>query len=707
MTSTISLNKSKKPLLSMILLSIKNTLPITLIYSFLLFVCFPMYITLSRKSAVLYKFDYVSCQEQLMEIVPTLLAIFTIVTACFMFNIYHKKRSVDLYASLPVKKHTLFLSKYFAGLIVIILPLVVFMSLGLFASFEVNSLNSIVTYSRMLAYIVSVINIYSMLAFFAMICGGVLDTLVSFGVVNIGVASCLFIGISLIGSIVPGYYNIDVTTIDRFTYMLFFSLCPCVMPYMAGTFADVYRDSISGELVYNLGEDSLAVETKTLIIWFVLALVYLAAAIIIAKKRRNENVQNGFIFGFPKIIIQVLASGAASLILSYFVVGELSSENTGFETFLFFMLSTLVGSLLGYLIVSLVYNKGPKRFIKSIPTFIVSFVAVAMFYLSISLGLVGVSSVPKVDDIKSVAVFDEDSFDYYYYDDMPVVFSRGNSFEKANFFIEDKEVIKNTVALHQSIVDGLHDEAGTFFNFGSYNYYYGVPDSDTGYEPGSIRIEYILNNGKKITKSYSRVHFKYDDIKDEFNSIISSDVFKNHYFKIANCADAEEANVSAMNIYASKRYTNINSSSTYSQDAFFGNIIGVTAGDSDWIENDKYDSEMVNKLFSTLHEEFLADKNYADTLKAKQCEYVKQTRDNFEVYDEIVYNIWISYSTKLSYEAAEKMIDSLDGIKQGMHFQDPDNFITITQESYPKTFELLNNYFENENVDQLHLYPNY
>lgn len=703
MTSTISLNKSKKTLLSMILWSLKKTLPITLIYSFLLFVCFPMYISLARKSAGANKFDYVYCQEVLIEVVPTLLAIFTIVTACFMFNIYHKKRSVDLYASLPIKKHTLFLSKYFAGLIVIILPLVVFMSLGLFASFEINSLNSFVTYNKMLAYIVSVINMYSMLAFFSMICGGTLDTLVSFGVVNIGVASCLSLGTSLIGSIVPGYFNMDFITMDRFMYMLFFVFCPFIMPYMAGTFADVYQNS-NGELVYSLGEDSLAVETKTLIIWFVLALVYLAASIIIAKKRRNENVQNGFIFSFPKFVIQFLASGAASLILSYFVVGELSAESTGFETLLLFMLSALLGALLGYFVVSLVYNKGPKRFVKAIPTFIVSFVAIAIFYLVISLGLVGVSSVPKVDNIKSVAVFSEDVFDYYY-DDVSVVISKGNKFEKVNLFIEDKEVIKNTVALHQSIVDGLHDETGAFFKFSNYMYY-EISDNEAGYEPNSIRIDYILNNGEKISRTYSKVHFKYDNIKDEFNSVISSDEYKQQYLKLANCVDADEANVSAMSIYASKRYTNVENTGTYSEEAYFGNTVGVMAGDEEWIETDIHDSKKVDELFSTLQEEFLADNNYAETLKANKCEYVKQTRDNFKIYDEIVYNIDISYTTKLSYEAAEKMIDELDGVKPSMHFQDPDNHLRITKDSYPKTFALLDSYFENDNADQIHLYPN-
>ncbi|MEE1281153.1 MAG: hypothetical protein UHK60_02715 [Acutalibacteraceae bacterium] len=702
MTSTISLNKSKKPLLSMTMWGVKKALPIIIIYSFLLCMCFPMYIILSKKQTGVERFSYVQCQQMLIEVVPLLICVATIITACLMFNIYHKKRSVDLYASLPVKKHTLFLSRYFAGLLVVIVPLVVFMSLGLFASCEINSLNALVTYNRMLAYIVSIINMYSMLAFFSMICGGTVDTLVSFGVVNIGVASCLSLGTSLITNIVPGCFNLDVSMMDRFSYMLVYALCPVMMPFISGTFADIYCDS-NYNLVYSLGADSLEVEVKTLVLWFVLALVYLAAAIVIAKKRRNENVQNGFIFSFPKIVIQVLASGAAGLMLGYFLVSDLSVGGNGFETMLMFMGSAFLGSLLAFLIVTLIYNKGTKRFVKSIPTFIGSFVAIAIFYLAISSGLVGVSSVPKVEKIKSVAVFNEPDYNYNL-DENPVIVSKGNGFEKANFYIEDKEVIKNTVALHQAIVDGLHDEAGAFFGF-SDNFYLSS-HINKSYEPYSIRIDYVLDNGKKISKSYIHSHFNYDNIKDELNAVVSSDVYKQQYFKLANCASADEANVSLMNIYPSKRYTNQDPSSSQSVDAYYGNNVGVIAGSEEWVKKDVTDSEMVNEIFSSLQEEFLADSNYAETLKANSCEYVEQTRDNFEIYDEIVYNIDISYSTQLSYEAAEKIIEKLDGVVSGVHLDDPEENIVITKDSYPRTWELLDNYFESEGADQVYLYRN-
>lgn len=681
----------------MMLWSIKKSLPITIIYSFLLFMCFPMYITLAKNNAG-DRFSYVGLYEIFMEISPLLIIVATIITGCFMFNIYHKKRSVDLYASLPIKKHTLFLSRYFAGLIVIIVPFAVFMTLGLFASGNVDYLNTVFTYNKLLAYAVSILNMYSMLAFFSMLCGGIVDTLVSFAVVNIGVASCLSLGVSLISSIVPGCFNLDINMIDRFTGMLLFALCPVIMPYLSGTFGDIYCNS-DGVLTYYLGPDSLAVETKTLIIWFVLAVVYFVASVIIAKKRRNENVQNGFIFSFPKIVIQFLASAAAGLILGYLLVENFSTNDNGFKTMLLFMFSAFVGSLLAFLIVTLIYNKGAKRFVQSIPTFIGSFLAVAIFYLAISLGWVGVSSVPKVDKIKSVAVFSENEYDGNF-EEISIVSSKDNEFEMVDFWIEDKDVIKDTVELHQAIIDGLHDEEGTFFNIDDH---YTDNNSETNYEPRTIRIDYTLNNGRKISKTYRYNNYKYDNIKDELNDVISSDIYKKQYFKLANCNTGDEANVSLMRVYTGYRYTNENVTNVYYNDKFYGDTYYIS--DTEDLEDSNiHDSAVVNELFATLHEEFLADDNYADTQKANHCEYVEQTRDNFEIYDEIVYHIDISYATELNYEAAQKKIDKIEGIIPGRNMTDPNEYFAITRESYPKTFALLDEHFSKENTDQIYMY---
>lgn len=705
MTSTISSAKSKKPLLSMMLWSIRKSLPIAIIYSFLLFVIFPMYIILSRNNSSRSQFDYLDCYEICGMLGSVLICIFTIIIACSMFSIYHNKRSVDLYSSFPIKRHTLFLARYFSGLLLIIVPLIIFMTLGLLASFQITSVNVFITYYRMLAYIISIINMYSMLALFAMLCGGIIDTLISFGVVNIGVASCIYLVVDLISNILPGYYNMSIYVIDRFTRMVFFALCPFSMPFESSVFSGVeygyvtygYRDTLS-EFIE---PESLQIEIKTMVMWLALAIVYFVAAVIIAKKRKNENVQNSFIFSFPKVVIQVIASVAAGIILGYFFAENFLFENDGFKTMLLFMLGALMGSFVSFLIVTIIYNRGAKRFVKSLPAFVGSFAIIAIFYLVISTGLVGVSNVPKVDDIKAVAVFDD--CDYYTSDEIEVVFSKGTSFEKVNYFIEDKDIINSVVSLHQSIVDGLHDEMGTFFNLDTYIFY----SENEGYEPDTIRIEYELTNGKKVSKVYTSHHYNYSNIIEAYNDIVSSDLYKQNS-KLVSCVTADEANVSCIDIYSTPRYTknsiegNYIDDSEYIYDEDYYEYIEEDYTE-DYNSENLYDAEFVNQIYSSLRKEYLADKNYAETLKARYPEYVKPTDNNAEIYDEIVYNINLRYSTHLGI-ATEKKIEEL-GVEYDYCNLDPEENFAITKDSYPKTWELINNYFEQKEIDNLYLYP--
>lgn len=691
MTSTISSAKSKKPLLNMMLWSIRKSLPITIIYSFLLFVIFPMFITLVRNKSEFDYLDFLEIQELFVSVV---ICIFTIIIACSMFSIYHNKRSVDLYSSLPIKRHTLFLARYFSGLLLIIVPLIVFITLGLFSSFQITSDNVFITYYRMFSYIISIINMYSMLALFAMLCGSVIDTLVSFAVVNIGVVSCIFCVVNLILTILPGYYNMSIYSIDRFTRMIFFVLCPLSMPLESSLFS-------GGKLSeFIIEPKDLQIEITIMMIWLALAIVYFVAAVIIAKKRKNENVQSGFIFSFPKIVIQVIASVASGIILGDFFAESFSFENNGFKTMLLFMLGALVGSFVSFLIVTIIYNRGAKRFVKSLPIFAGSFAVIATFYLVISTGLVGVSNVPKIDDIKAVAVFD----DYNYtIDETKTVFSKGNSFEKVNYFIEDKEIINSVVSLHQSIIDGLHDEMGIFFDFYTYDFY-----SEKGYEPDTIRIVYELTNGKKISRTYKSHNYNYNNIIEDYNDIVSSDLYKQNS-KLVNCVTANEANVSHIDIHPTSRY--MKESEYYIDD--YENIYDEEYYDEytddysteEYNSVELYDAELVNQIYSSLREEYLADRNYAETMKARYTEYVKPTGNNAEIYDEVVYQINLYYSTDLGIDVTEKKFKEL-GIDYDNCALDLDEYFAITKDSYPRTWELINNHFEQEEINVLYLYPN-
>ena len=317
-----------------------------------------------------------------------------------------------------------------------------------------------------------------------------------------------------------------------------------------------------------------------------------------------------------------------------------------------------------------------------------------------SSGLVGVASAPKVDSIESVCVLSSDN-DYDFYGEVtPIIHTKGNEFEKTDLFIKDKTVIKNAVELHQAILDGLHEESGAFFNI--YNNYSSGVANNTGYEPHTIRIEYNLNNGKRVYQNYVSNNFNYDKIKDKYNAVISSDVYKNNY-KLVKCADPVEANISRIDFSSAERYTNVDIRNPETYTDINGNI---TYEDKEYLEPvDIDDSKAMNQIYSTLREEFIADKNYAETLKAKDCKYVKPTESNSAIYDEIVFNIDITYNEAAKlYPIVDSKAEEL-GVTPG-YTLDPIESFVITKEAYPKTWELLNSYCVNENTDQVYMFPN-
>lgn len=710
MTSTISSAKTKNPLLGMMKWTIQKSIPVIIIYSFLLMIALPVFVILLKQNT--HNFNYL--EEQSFGLAGFVVMCFSIVIGVMMFSIYHNKRSVDLYASFPIKKHTLFLAKYFSGLIILVVPFVVSMILALLIGGQINSDTVFVTFFNMAGMILGIINIFSMIAFLAMICGSVVDTLVTFGVVNIGVVSCVFLGMIIISSVLPGYNHLSIDFFELPVLMSFFLLCPVSMPFMSASFLSLSYDwDYSSSVDSFINSDIMKTEIVYMVIWLLLSAIYVFVAIMIAKKRKNENVQNSFIYSFPKVVIQVLASLSVAMILGWIFAESFSYNSNGFKTMLMFMLGALIGSFAAFLIVTLIYNRGVKRFVRALPVFACSFIAVAVFYLVISLGLVGVSYVPKAEDVKSTAVYVNDD-SYFGYDDVDVIVSKGNTLEKVDYFVDDKEFINSTVNLHQSIIDRLHDTMGTFFNFsGIFDVFY-----EEGYEPTSVKIVYELNNGKKVSRTFLSEHYVYDDIIKEYNEVVSSDIFK-EYHKVAMCSTADEANVASMDIYPKNRYTKVKpmteeeftSMMESDPDYYFETMVDEYDYYSESEDNDKEldDTEFLNSIYSSLREEYLADDNVAETSKANTAEYVEPTDDNSAIYDEVEYSIGMSYSANLAgYEFDKKLAElGYDSDEFGEYTVNPYEVYMVTKENYPKTWELINSYFEEqENCTSLTVYPN-
>ncbi|MEE0264512.1 MAG: ABC transporter permease [Acutalibacteraceae bacterium] len=731
MTSTTSSVKNKNAVLSMIISSIKNSGLLLVAYSFLLFIAFPVVVMLSKGNKTPDKFNYIDCGV-FNGFSTFVITVFTVIFAVGMFIIYHNKRSVDLYASLPMKRENLFMSKYFAGLIMLIVPLVVFMIAGLVVSGNFSATAVGMTFYKMLGFILSIVNGYSMIALLAMLCGGVIDTLVSFAVVNISIAGTIYMATNLVAFILPGYNQASLYGLSLKT-MLIMLLSPLAMTNIVGDF------SFTKTPYYYDGVNALADEIIIMVLWAALAVGYFVAALKISKIRKNENVQSGFVFKFPMAITQAIASIGLGLNAGFVGVTSVGvttvdtyQPTSGVKTLLMFMAGAFLGTLGAYLITSLVYNRGAKNFVKSLPVFAGSFGALAVFYLLISLGLVGgVMDVPEAAKVKSVS-FNSPSFSNYTYRDIPAVISVGDTYQEISYASEDEQYIENVVALHQAVVDNLHKEMGTFFNIAWIDSPFSM-----SYEPSYLKIIYELDNGKKIFKYYNWYNYDYEDIKDQYNAILDTEVYKNNH-KITKCDTAKEANVSMLSIRELKRYSNnpmydttlkVNTQEYIDRTEQFNEALaektGVEASDSDNVtsiggvmfeegvaieDSEYYDSEFLNKLYTSLRKEFIADKNLSKTARASDPEYV----DTDNVPDEVVYGVDMNYdmpAVKKSRallemdKAIKEKYDIPEDVAAEILIDSPENFI-VTKDAYPETWKLINDYLQSNDKTSLFVFPN-
>lgn len=449
-------------------------------------------------------------------------------------------------------------------------------------------------------------------------------------------------------------------------------LSPLAMTNIVGEF------SFTKTPYYYDGVNALADEIIIMALWAVLTVIYFVAAMKIAKIRKNENVQNGFIFRFPKVFIQVIATVGIGLIGGFVATTSFYFYDTtnGLISLLLFMAGALIGSLGAFLITTLIYNKGAKRFIKELPVFAGSFAVLAVFYLVISLGLVGgVMSVPDVDDIKSASL-DSPALIAYYKEEKPSFISVGDRYEKISYASEDKQYIEKVVAVHQAVVDNLHKKMGTFFNMS------WIDEEMPADAPSKIEIVYELKNGKKIVKCYYWYNYNQEDIAEEYNAVINTEAYKNNY-KITKCDTAEEANVALMSIRRSAKYENNYYQSTPAED------------------EDVFDTELRNQIYTSLREEFIADKDLVRTMMSAWPGYIDST-----IPDEIVYSVEVNYDIfDDSYEEMCKTIEKEYGINANMEMLvDPQDVFYITRESYPNTWQLIDDYLESNDKTEMFLY---
>ena len=307
--------------------------------------------------------------------------------------------------------------------------------------------------------------------------------------------------------------------------------------------------------------------------------VMFAGAVILFKRRKNENVQMGFIYKLPKIIIIIISSLACGVYIGYTASGALSSDvKSGTVQFLWYILFSVVGCIVSYLIITSIYNRGGSGILKSIPCLGASVALSLVIYLLTATGMVSMNMwAPDIKTVTYVSVetsinknygntineeflgedYSEGVFEgemeYYdeYYDEYinnSTYYYRTVFDEKQHMFmsgysrllrLENKEEIAAVNKLNDELVKE-YNEKTPFLRY-SNNFWYNM---NTDY----ICVRYYYNDKSVESRYYSSDLFDTDTIIKYLDEICSGESFKESKFIIQGCGNGTELDMSYNNM---------------------------------------------------------------------------------------------------------------------------------------------------------------
>lgn len=682
MTSTVSSNKKtvkkdKNNFLSLLLWTLKSHKLIFIIY-FSVMIMIMFFGMLFVENAIQFKtteqFYGVlnsAVREVISELIPLISSVFTIIIGTNIFKIYHNKRMMDMYGSLPIKKITMFLSRYLSGALVIIVTLLISGLLcGVSPIFMLNHIDYfdtsffILVMKNFLLITISSIASFSMFTFISMICGSSLYTIVMFLAINIIYPIVASSVVDDVSSVIPGFYFI---LYDKLPFMAYMILSPILSTFL----------NIDSQGYFTVLDDDISHFTFNIpfyvTYWILFIIVFLVASILISKIRKNENIQSVFIFSFVKYIFMIPLTICLGYIAGTIIKSGLHLINEQ-DMGLYFVLGSIIGIIIAYVVLFIVFNKGVKGIAKTLPALGVSLCIFFAYYIFIATGLFGVDMyVPNEDDVVSVCVSEslltegtneslkemgEDRYTSQYYN--WYIDSDTKEVKVLDGYITDKDFIKDTIKIHKTIVDDLHNVNGNLYSFDRYNdfsylYYY-----DSGYGYDQFVVSYKLKNGTTVNRYYLPGDFDYSKTSDLCKKLWGSKEIKKASTLLLRSSIDDITGFSL-----------ISNDSSYSQEFTLD------------INNRKYEAinkEFLEKLIPTLKEEIEQD-NHFYTLPVD--DYQIQINYDNEIANDI-YSIW-NYDTY-----------GVQSLRSGI----TEESITIPKENYPKTWEIIEEYSNSSKLFQ-------
>ena len=644
MTSTVSFKDKLKQIFSVILWDLKGCKGSLMVYTILASVFTVIIFTLvfvltadQTSFSPLFSTESspkISLSEKMQvfqvissAIIGFLTLIFAIIYTVQIFSYMHNKRKVDFYGSLPISRARLFLAKYGAAYLFSIIPMLVFMGIIAIASICTGTLLLPQVTNMYVNFIVGTLACISAYGFLSACCGTTFNTVIMF----IAVCAC---------------YPLS---------MVF------VRAYIDAFFTGAYTQTFSKSFITNALNPISAYFGNNLIYWLVFSAACIAFGTLLIMKRRSERAQTSFAYYIPCHIIKVIVSFLTGMFLGT-MFGSLNVFGNGVGGFVF---GFILASAPTFLIVHMIFYKGLKQIVRTIPIYAGLAVVVIVGVALINLDVFGYNTyVPKSEDVKSAGII---LTQHYYPKDKN--FSRVMS-KSAEDFTSSSD-IDSIVKIHNNIINSKSTKLKsvgkfkTVWGFMLYNAFDDLSYDDV------YAITYKLNNGRKVNRFYSASMIS---LVNSMNTVYSDEYYYDDYGSF----DTDGINKIANPLISSKTYVTkysalMNSKANSELGAKYAEVTAMVKG-SDYAaescingqksyfsnsEDEDYESNKVilNELNEALKKDFEADDRYLNGVLYDPFGIIVDNSYNYEYYD------GYSYSSSEEISPSEE-IGSLPQIKQ-------------------------------------------
>jgi len=525
------------------------------------------------------------------------------IIAISIFNYLYKKSTVDMNLSLPLTTRQRFLSEYFAGLTIYIVPAIIGGLIG--TVILLTGKHELMEFLKYTIYIGSIVIIgmilyYSLTVLILSCCGSLFETILSTLLINAMIPASIY----LLSYTIISNDSFGLSSNSLFLNQIFIS-----SPIGNAAFIIYFFDNVN---MYG------NVNTNLYVHWLIPTLIFTVLIVLLSyflyKKRKAEQVSKPYVY---KFIYYAILFFVTFCIISIFKVSTGSSDytaqtdSTPIDASFF---PAVMCSGIVFFIMEIISNRGFKKFWLSILKFAGTITCIyAVLLLCHSTNGFGVNKyVPLESAVDTVNI----DLDNYY----------GNT-SIYNFSVTNKHTIHDVVSLHEKVIKEKYEDKNTSHK--------EISESELDqrikngalatYNRKNISITYYLKNGSILTREYN---VSDEQMEQLYASMMTGRDYAEYcYHKLSySFAFRVENDKNARNI---EIYNKINQKipTTKLTVDEFSKLIKAYKND---IENMSADSFYTDKIIGTIDLEYPIRESFINTLNFLE-EYCNISIDDFEV----------------------------------------------------------------------------